>query len=47
MAKIIDVAAIKSGSLIAAAVVVTVDFLVDGEECEFRTHIKPFSYCRG
>lgn len=44
MTKIIDVAAIKSGVLIGAPVPVTVPILVGVEECEFHTHIKPFSY---
>lgn len=35
---------IKSGALIGKPQQVTVQIKVDGEDCEFDTHIKPFSY---
>ena len=35
---------IKSGALIGKPQQVTVQIQVDGEDCEFDTHIKPFSY---
>ena len=35
---------IKSGLLVSKLEKVTVNLVVDGEECEFEIYIKPFSY---
>ena len=35
---------IKNGGLVGQPVAVTIKIMHQGEECEFDTHIKPFSY---
>lgn len=42
--KKISLSEIKSGSLIGNMESVSIPIVMNGEECEFDTHIKPFSY---
>ena len=44
MKKKISIAEIQSGALIGAPIFISVAITLEGEECEFDTHIKPFSY---
>lgn len=44
MKKKISIAEIQSGALIGTPVVISVPITLGGEECEFDTHVKPFSY---
>lgn len=42
--KKISIEQIKTGKLVGAPVPISVTIFLDGEECEFDTHIKPFGY---
>lgn len=44
MKKKISIAEIQSGALIGAPVAISVTIMLGEDECEFDTHIKPFSY---
>lgn len=44
MKKKISIAEIQSGALIGTPVAISVPITLGDEECEFDTHVKPFSY---
>lgn len=44
MKKKISIAEIQSGALIGVPVAISVPITLNDEECEFDTHLKPFSY---
>jgi len=44
MKKKISIAEIQSGVLLGAPIAISVPITLNDEECEFDTHIKPFSY---
>lgn len=44
MKKKISISEIQSGALIGTPVAISVPITLGGEQCEFDTHVKPFSY---